>query len=562
MSLTKVSHSMISGSFVSPLDYGAVGDGVTNDKAAIKAALESGIAVDGGGLTYAIDGTCTPTSFVGLQNANFIQIGNNSATDFQTLNIVGFSDFFIDNVNINMGSNITTLYSDDSASGLYVGGTQSGSGTGTTTTYIENFKITRVNVTGNGCGTGIQIRHAKRFNVDNCLVHDRVSGSSPDPTNDSQNGIEIVNSADFVMSNCEVYNLLTRLGGVDTLKWTRGFLFAEIRDCNIVGCNATSTDQNFDFSGGVSNTSPSTYKGNRQFTLSGCTSNNAGTWGFKFANVTHDGLITGCIANNSGGAGFVVSTQSTSIVLSNDSYRTQNLDFVGCKVVNVTGTSWAGMTPVGFKIDGDGTGAHSYPRNIRFIGCDVVDNQSSPTTVSGFDSGVVLPENATTGWNAAIANVVENCSSLNCTTFIGSTDRIGAPVCVVTSSTTQSLTTATWTQLNWNLDLSDPNYMHSVTNNNNYIVIRTPGWYRLTAQISFAANGTGSRQIRFTNNGTTIDRTTVEMNPDAGVDCYVQSTYIGYFETGRYVAVEGYQDSGGGLNANLNESNFIVEKVG
>lgn len=45
MSLTKVSYSMINGDVVNVLDYGAVGDGVSNDTAAITAALATGKSV-------------------------------------------------------------------------------------------------------------------------------------------------------------------------------------------------------------------------------------------------------------------------------------------------------------------------------------------------------------------------------------------------------------------------------------------------------------------------------------------------------------------------------------
>ena len=47
---------------VSPTDFGAVGDGVTDDKTQMLLALQSGKIVDGGGLTYASRGTLQPTT--------------------------------------------------------------------------------------------------------------------------------------------------------------------------------------------------------------------------------------------------------------------------------------------------------------------------------------------------------------------------------------------------------------------------------------------------------------------------------------------------------------------
>lgn len=74
MSLTKVTYSMIE-NIVSPLAFGAVGNGVTNDAAAIQAAITSmtnGGVFDGQGLTYRVDSTITGiTSNTIIQNATF-----------------------------------------------------------------------------------------------------------------------------------------------------------------------------------------------------------------------------------------------------------------------------------------------------------------------------------------------------------------------------------------------------------------------------------------------------------------------------------------------------------
>lgn len=69
MALTKVTYSMIDGASVNVLDYGAVGDGVTDDRAAFQAAVNAVIAAGRGTVfvpsgTYLINGTASSDSFL------------------------------------------------------------------------------------------------------------------------------------------------------------------------------------------------------------------------------------------------------------------------------------------------------------------------------------------------------------------------------------------------------------------------------------------------------------------------------------------------------------------
>ncbi len=67
MALTKATYSMIDGAPVNVLDYGAVGDGVANDTAAIQAAVNS---LANGGEVYLPAGTYRINSTITISNAN------------------------------------------------------------------------------------------------------------------------------------------------------------------------------------------------------------------------------------------------------------------------------------------------------------------------------------------------------------------------------------------------------------------------------------------------------------------------------------------------------------
>ena len=155
---------------VSPLNFGAIGNGTTDDRAALKLALESGKPVDGGGRTYGINGSLQPTSFKGLRNCTLKQLNTASGGANITLRITNIGDFFIDNIKVDRGNNpesVTTNingFINNESCGITI--------EGTTATYSRNFTISNVEIFGDGSGNGIAILQCEFFTMHNVVVRD------------------------------------------------------------------------------------------------------------------------------------------------------------------------------------------------------------------------------------------------------------------------------------------------------------------------------------------------------------------------------------------------------
>jgi hypothetical protein len=157
MALTKVSFSMVNGAVANVLDFGAKGDGVTNDTAAVQAALDSGA-----GAVYLPEGTylCGKLNFLASNPAGLTVYG-----DGRTRSIIKSTSAGDQSINVYAanGANTNNIYIHD----LQIDGNNTA-----TTAYIyrcTNVKLENVYV-HNHTGKNLHIERAYQVHVSHCML--------------------------------------------------------------------------------------------------------------------------------------------------------------------------------------------------------------------------------------------------------------------------------------------------------------------------------------------------------------------------------------------------------
>lgn len=227
MSLTKVSYSMVQGAPANVLDFGATGDGVTNDTAAVQAAVDSGAAE-----VYFPEGTYIVTSVNITDPVRIFGSGTIKKTT-----VTGTSMFNIDSDDVEVdgltfhGASVDTLIptTNSADNAIHVSGTS-------TPLQYANIKIQNCTING-VAGFGIRIDYAQNVwilnnNISYCgysgvtllsVIHGVVDGNkiseidsaagsvnwygisiTRDPTQTTANSAR---SADCVVTNNVVWNV-------------------------------------------------------------------------------------------------------------------------------------------------------------------------------------------------------------------------------------------------------------------------------------------------------------------------------------------------------------------
>lgn len=117
------------------------------------------------------------------------------------------------------------------------------------------------------------------------------------------------------------------------------------------------------------------------------------------------------------------------------------------------------------------------------------------------------------------------------------------------SNTGQSIPHAAWTALTFNTEAWDDDEMHSLVTTTDRLAIHTAGVYLIGAQVRFAANMIGTREMQIRMNGsTTLALADCLATAQANGLVYLNLVTFWKLMVGDYLSVVVYQASGAALN--------------
>ena len=124
----------------------------------------------------------------------------------------------------------------------------------------------------------------------------------------------------------------------------------------------------------------------------------------------------------------------------------------------------------------------------------------------------------------------------------------------------QSLTTGTWTPINFNAESFDDANFHSLAASSRITIPANVSRIKLTAQVAFAIDGTGERQACFAKNGSRNLIGPHDIILDASASYQGLLHLVGVYPCAQsdYFEVHAWQNTGAGLSTYYNISNLTL----
>lgn len=214
--------------------------------------------------------------------------------------------------------------------------------------------------------------------------------------------------------------------------------------------------------------------------------------------------------------------------------------------------------------DADFVSDHNAIDHSTALGSTVISDISN-VSVSPPSNGQVLKwVSSTSKWTPSADNDTDTTYTagrgidLNGTTF-----RLGLDGVRTRRTTTQSLTNATLTAIQFGVEDYDTATYHDNSTNNTRLTVPQAGKYLISGCLEFAANATGVRTAGIRLNGSTYVASQGSSSMGATLTTVVNVTTVLDLAANDYVELIGYQSSGGALNVQGSQmTNFSATWLG
>lgn len=333
---------------------------------ALKAAMDSGQVIDGGGRVYDVVGVLRPAVATHIRRMTIRQrspdrgLEKTFLVDGVRTGVVVLEDFTIDMMALQQVRGM------NQCSAIQV-------------SDCPSVLLRNVSVINAGGITGATLVSVGRAQVENFVARNFAPRYDREPTDDVCQGIEFQRCRSFSIQGATVRDLAAIWPGrpPTARQYSRGIVCGDSRDGRIeLNAVGPGVEQGIDISSG---------RGNRDIVVRGNRITDAGTWGIKCANRFRDIVIENNVIVRPGLGGIVCSApvEAGGEAPARITIRNNAITDVGASRL------WAGSEPAGVIIYGRSEDLRNAPSGVMVYGNVIRDTQSSPTMARGLDAMIV-----------------------------------------------------------------------------------------------------------------------------------------------------------------------------
>lgn len=495
--------------------------------ARLKAALETGRIIDGGGRTYYINGELRPvTNFDTFRNATLVQTG--PVTMEKTFLLDGLSGWTLDTITVDLQG----LQQTGGLNQCY----------GVQVSACTDFVARNITVRNGGAITGILFTGCSDAIIDRPRVKDLVGQFAVEPVDDVMQGIGIVSCSRMRVIGLDVRRIRANWPGrpVKSRHYSRGLVGGDLTDVHFDFPFASEVEQAFDFTGQPPNTRSS---------INLACATDCSTWGIKLANRAYGMDVNGGTFYRIGRGAVTVGGAFNS-----------DLPFAGdIFIKNVTAyETGGGNCPwiekrYSFQIGPQPGGPVGFPDNVVFSNCHSIDRQAVPTTDYGFHNTVPPREPD---------NPIGTVRTVDCSSrghILGEQFGFHFPHVRVVGMGAQTIPSGVQANIQLTLTDYDPSNLHDVALDSTRLYAKESGSYLVHGSAEFAPNGVGTRELFIGLNGISqVGRSTFANNSGPDLPTYVYLNQPVNLAKGDYIQLAARQTSGGDLGIDRTSSFFSM----